>query len=345
MLCIKKTNKRIINNIYFLLASIFLLLQFYTSFELGLFGILIGNVAILLFLLPKQSRDIIVDFFKSYYDFIIFYILVIILMLLPMAYHFVCFGEINTLNDILAKIPKFEIWIRNLSILDNIFYKKMIYVGYENAYISSVSLGIFTLLIGLIGLFKLKYYKGSLISLVLIIFAVSSTNVAVAFWRVFYLLVIGIESIETLNALAFILLIIISYGVSLFIEKIKNNKIIFLIILILIFEQVSYTEDLNSSYKSFYISKKQFNSQIYELLNQIKTNNNIIQIDFEMINSSNYAKSDVEYKNRLAQKIVNIEALWLGIFRPCYIINDYKKNNYINDKAYKLQRIVDYNKI
>ncbi|MBQ8475828.1 hypothetical protein IJ531_02085, partial [bacterium] len=207
---VKKENKSIANHLYFSGASIFLLIQFYTSFALGFFAIFILILGTILSLLPKNSRDIIVDYFKNFYKYILFYALAVVLLLLPMAYQFSCIEYFTPLSTILGSITSFSVWYRSLSVLDNIFYFNLDFIGYK-AHLSSMSLGIFTTLAVLWGLYKAPKLKGLLLTFVFIFF-ISSTTLAIYFWNTFYYFLFGIESLESINAIAFISLIIAGFA-------------------------------------------------------------------------------------------------------------------------------------
>jgi len=342
ILKVNKNNKVIINHIYFLIASIFLILQFYSCFALGYFFIFCLIFALIFSLLPKNSRDIIIPHIRYFYKHILFYLFIVFLSLLPMAFYFSNIEHITPLSKILSNIANYTIWTRSISISDNIIKFRYEYIA-QNACLSSMSLGIFTTIFALYGLYKTPKIKGvSLITLLFIVLSCSGYS-AIYFWRLFYYFSFGVESLESINAIAFWTLFIIAFGVALLFNR-KMNKILFVIAIILIsLEQISYSKDPNSYLKNNFISKSDF---IFSI-NQIKSKDNIIKIVPKAIHKENFGKYDIVLKDVTAQKIADLNALWLSLKENKPTINNYpqKRESKKDSNVIGTEILVDYNQI
>ena len=342
LLQVNTRNKNIINHFYFLLSSIFLILQFYTNFAIGFFTIFCALFSILFSLLPKNSRDIVIDFIRKFYKYILFYLFVTFIMLLPMAYHFSCLGYYNPLSNILSNLANYTIWIRSLSMIDNIINLHFDYVGLK-ANLSSVSLGLFTTVVSLYALYNTQKVKGVSLLTLLFIVLISSGYSAIYFWKIFYYFSFGIESLESVNSVSFIALFIISIGISLFFQNIKNKFILFSVLILVIFEQISYNNDFNSSLKNNFISKQDF----IQSINKIKVEDKIINIKFNALNEKEFGKNDIKIKKLKAQKIADLTAMWVGLRENKPVLNNYM-NKSKPQKSYTAKEIdlkVDYNQI
>ena len=342
ILKINKNNKPIVNNIYFITCTLFLVLQFYTCFAIGYFFIFCLMFAVLFSLLPKNSRDIVISYIKEFYKQILFYSFAVFLSLIPMAYYFSVVNYVNPISKILSNIANYTIWIRSLSILDNIFHYRFEYVA-QNANISSMSAGILTTFVAIYALFKTPKIKGfSLMTLLFIIFSCSGYS-AIYFWRVFYYFSFGAESMESVNSVSFWVLVIIAFGIALFCNNVRNKVLLFAAILFVLTEQISYDKDLNSAVRYNFISKSNFINSI----NNIKVEDDIIKVIPKAINQNEYGKGDIELKNNTAQKIADLKALWLSLKENKPTLNNYmKKMNPINNHPAKnIVIFIDYNQI
>lgn len=342
LLKVKKQNKSIINHIYFTFFCIFLVLQFYTSYALGFFLVFSSVFVILLSLLPKNSRDIVLGYIKNFYKYILFYIFVLFILLIPMAYQFVCLDYVNLLSSILSKISNYTVWLRSLSVLDNICKFNFDYIGI-NSHLASASLGIFTTLFSICAFYKTPKAKGPALFALLFIFLISSGYSAIHFWGLFYYFSIGIESLESILSVSFIALLIISIGIALFLENTKNKIILFASILIIIIEQIAYNNDPNSYLKINFISKKNFVSS----LNNLRTDDKYVYVKPVSKNSEYYGQNDIEYKNIQAEKVASVSAMWLGIKLGKPVLNNYfnKSKPQKEFKARTINLVVDYNQI
>ncbi|MBR2068993.1 MAG: hypothetical protein IJ877_04440 [Candidatus Gastranaerophilales bacterium] len=339
---IKKENKSIVNHFYFLLFSLFLILQFYTSFQIGFFTVFCLFFATIFSLLPKNSRDIVIVFLKDFYKYILFYALIIFLSLFPMMYQFSCIEYFTPLSTILGNIANYSIWFRSLSVLDNLIKFNFDFISYK-AQFSSMSFGIITTIIAIFALFKTTKIKGVSLLTLFFILLISSGQSAIYFWNIFYYFSFGIESIDSVYCISFMALVIVSLGIALFVNNTDNKIVLILAVLFVTIEQIPHNSDFYSSYKNYYISKKEFISSIKKL----NVEDSYIYVKYKPQNSNEFGKIDKEIKDEKAQKIADIKAMWLGLELNKPVTNNYikksKSQNTLNIKAIDL--IVDYNQI
>ena len=89
--------------------------------------------------------------------------------------------------------------------------------------------------------------------------------------------------------------------------------------MLIILEQISYNNDPNSSAKNYYISKNKF----IETINQTEVKDAYVNIKYVAKNTKEFGKRDIEIKNKIAQKIADAAALWIGIKTNKPVINNY----------------------
>ncbi len=342
LLSVNKTNSRMKNHFWFILFSISIILQFYSCFTLGFFACFIGIVGIFVALLPKTGRDCIIDFFKNYYKLFLFYILVIFLMLLPLSYNIVCTGVIKSYEQLIINVSNFMVWIRNLSVLDSLFFKDIYYVGYLRNAEFSTGVGIFTLIFSLIGIWKIKYSKGVPIILLIFIFLISCGYSAMFLWKILYFVLMGSEKIDSPVKVSFIALIILAFGIGVLIQYLQNNiiknKILTVIILIstvllLTVEQISYIKDENSAWINYGWSKKQFIVELNNASKKIKKDCKIIDLKYVPFNFNQFGNNDIKIKKIKMKKQENLFAMWLSIINNKRTVNSFLTTNNTSDKT------------
>ena len=315
------------NHFYFLLSAVFLTLQFYTSFTLGFFSVLTGSIFVLAALLPKKSRDIVLDFFKNYNKLFIFYLLVVMLLLLPMAYYHSLTEQIISFGDLSGTFCDRLCWVRNISFLDTVFYKNLAYLQDAEIPYATCSLGVFAIIGGVFGLFKFKNKKGAFIITLVIVFLISSANSAVYFWKIAYILLLGTEGLNKgINPLGFIALIIIALGNTVLVDYLKNKKqaiILCFVILVLTVETIPRLNDINSSYSVYNFSKKEFQKQLDEI--KLDSNCDFVKIDYAPLNREKFGKKDILNKEFLAQNKVDMLSFWVSVDKNIKSLNKYYK--------------------
>ena len=331
-------NSKLKNHIYFLMSSILLVIQFYTSFSLGLFFVFTTIFAFLFFLIPKSTRDIVLGFIKAFYSYVIIYLIFCILLLLPMMYHFVQLEEIKPLNMLLGSLDYFTIHLRSVGLLDNLIFHKYSFISHPRADISSMSLGIFTLLIAIFGFLKSKNLKVPLILLILFLFFITSTILSIYFWRVFYFIIFGMESISNLSAFSFMILAVAAFGIAQFYQNTSKKTIIVSSILLLLIANIPLNIDISSSWKNYYISKTDF-------INRINQKVNPKHLVIKPQNYYNLDRNQLSDKEYQARKFVNIVAMWISLKQNTYTYNNYFPTSKKQDTKHIEHYMVDFSKI
>ena len=342
VLKVKKENKSLINHLFFIFSTIFLILQFYSCFSVGFFSVFCSIFAILLSLLPKNSRDIVIKYFKDFYRYILFYVLVFILSLFPLIYHFILLNYCTPLSELLNNFTNYSVWLRSLSVIDFIFTFKMDYI-FQNPNLSSMSMGLITTIVSLFALYKTPKVKGvSLLTFVFIVL-ISSGYSAIYFWKVFYYFSFGIESLNSAISCSFVILVIVSIGIGLFFNNSKNKALIFVLLILVVMEQICYDFDKNSTLKNNFISKRELISKI----KNIEVKEKYVNIQYIAKNKEEYGIGDIKLKNITAQKQADLLALWVGIKVNKPVINSYFKKVKPQKPYYStpINFIVDYNQI
>lgn len=356
---ISKENKRIINHIYYLISSICIILQFYTCFSLGFFTIFFIIFGLILGLIPKSSRNVIVNYLKNFWQFILFYSFVVGLMFLPMAYHFSLLGQENmkSLSEQLGTIFSSMIWVKNISFMDSIFFKKIPFVGYESYQLTSCSIGIFTMFFSIFAIWKMSKYRGALVLSLIFIYFVSCNEIAIDFWRIFYFLFIGTEALSAFCHIVFISLIIFSVGcaylIQYFEKNIIENKVIVnvlkvSIILLLVFEQFPINQDPNSCWKAYVLSKKELQNEIDKVSGQVFLDTKYINLIYKAKNKDKYGALDIKNKEKLAKKYIDLISMYSAMKLGKNSFNDYfeQKNNENQPKnTQNIVHIVDFDEI
>ena len=335
LLNVNENNSRIKNHFWFLLFAISIILQFYSCFTLGFFSLFIGFFGLIFALLPKSGRDCIVNYLKKYYKFLLFYFLIIFLMLIPLSYNTVNIGIMKTYRELVENISNFTVWIRNVSILDNLFFKNLYYVSYFRTKEFSIGAGIFTLIFSLIGIWKIKYSKGVPILLLIFIFMISTGSCAIFMWKVLYFLLFGSEIISSPARSSFIALIIISFGIAFFVQYMQNlnskNKIVNVLftaaILLIVLEQIPFTKDKNSAWENFSYSKKDFISKIKNESKKINKDCKILDFEYEAYNYNQFGKRDILIKKTKMKKEQNLLAMWLSLENNLRTTNSFIKQD------------------
>ena len=344
---VKKENKPYLNHIFFFLGSIFIALQFYTCYSLGFYFIFIGISTLILGLLPKTSRDVIIEYFSNFKKYIIFYSISTYLLLSALISNFVAIQNVKTISLVLQLSQNSTCWLRNISVLDNLFLSKIKYLGDLNINEISCSIGIFAMIISLIGIWKLKYAKGLPILVLILCFICSCRFLGFFPWKYFYYFTLGSAGIEFISRISFGALIIFSIGIANFIEYFKNSNtkfkpfILLLTMFLLIFENIPLNKDPNSAWRGYFLNKNEFVQKIDEIENKIPNETKIIYLTSKPINIEKYGIDDKKIKLEKLRKYTDILALWVGLKNKKYVINSY----FETDKDIENQKISEFYKI
>lgn len=351
-------NTRIKNHIFYLLASLCLVLQCYTCFSLGFFALFVAFFALVFALVPKSSRDFVVKYLNEFWFFVIFYLFIIFVLLMPMAYHFSLTGEIKTLSYHLNSIYTALIWFKSVSFLDGIITAKIPFGAIDNFRDLNCSVGIFTMILAIFGILKAAKYRGFLIITLIFTYLTSCNEVARDFWRIFYFLIPSTEGLENINRVCFLALIIFALGCGYLVQFFEQNQIknkiitktllVFALVLIT-FEHIPLNFDNNSYWRSYVLSKKEFQKEIDDLSSLIPDEAKVIEVKYKGQNESKYTKNNLKIKKINAQKYADLSSLYIGLK-----LGKYSKNSYfIKEESgcsgaeivYKIIQTVDFDKI
>ena len=350
---INKENSILKNNVFFLLSTLFLTLQFYTCYTQGYYFCLIVFFGLIISLFKRDLRNNIFEFLKNFYLYIIGYFLLFAALLIPLAVKYLDIGVIRTIDEINLFLQNQFAWIRSESILDNFFLKNLPSVDFYDSKEFCVSSGIFTTILALIGIFTIKKYRWVLFSLLILIFLISCSINSFFLWQYLYNVIPGAIGIRVIIRVAFIALIILSIGLSALIQKIQNSTkswikiaLIFVILLISI-EQIPYYNDPNSAWENYSWSKSSFNKEIDKLASKIPNHEKIIYFEIGY-NGENSVKKAAESKEIQFKSMVlsNLLIMWATMKNNQYTLNGFSGiekhvDDYRDYNAYKMYLTVD----
>lgn len=348
LFCLLKTNteiSRMKKHVCFILFSVFVILQFYTCFSFGFFFIFALILFVLLSFIPKASRDVAISYFKVNHRFVFYYSIGIFLMLTPMIYHMVLNEKIIEILQLLSQIASFSSLFRSVSYLDNIFVSQPYISQYENL---SLSYGILAFLAGVFGLLKLKKMRGVCALTLFAIVLLSCSATAFIFYRYAYYFIPFSENIKYIDNFLFMGLLFVSLGVASLSDYLKNNKkILFVVVLLLLLEQIPSNCDKNSPWKNYAWSKKEFETSINMLLDKIPQEEINVLLVQKRINADKYSKTDTEIKEERARKLLDAKAIWLSAYRPVKVLNSFVQKPQEEQKAkvYEIYVDIDYDKL
>jgi len=269
-------NSRFKNNIYFLLTVSFLALQIYSCYTLGYCFCLMLGITVFLSLFFRDTRNDIFKIFKDFNLYILIYFIIFIIFLIPFLYHYLSLGQVREMNEVLVYLQNQFCWVRNISFLDNLFFKNIPYIDFYARDEFSASLGIFTTIIAFLGLFKFKKHKKIMFLDLILIFLFSCVVYKIFLWNVIYHLIPGAQGIRAIIRISFIALIIFCIAIAKYIQFFEKNiqkkffkSILFLIIFLLVFEQIPLNKDKNSAWVNYSWSKSKFEKQINDAIKRI----------------------------------------------------------------------------
>lgn len=323
-----KSNSKFKNNLYFLLALIFLSLQFYSCYTLAFYFCIISIFMFVGFLFFKTSREFIFEYLKRFYAYLIFYIIFLLITLIPLAVHYLAVENPRNIESVLYHIQNSFVWIRNLSVLDNLFIKDIFEIDYFLKHETSASLGIFTTIFALIGIYKMKNIKWVFYITCFLIFLMSCTIFDYTIWNFLFYIIPGAQGIRVVLRISFIALIILCMALAAFVDyylKInkKSSKIILISAIILItLEQIPLLKYPKSDWQTYNWSKSVFERQIKQSARLIDNNFKIIKFEIiPKISISEYPNPKEQYKMyELAHVIENL-AMWTALKKNMYTVN------------------------
>ena len=342
ILKVGNNNKNYKNHLYVALSSVFLALQFYTCYFYGFYSIFILFWGVIIALLPKTGRDFILNYFRQNKKFIILFILYTIMLNFPLATRYIAQNQVNLIESVYYNSTNFWGWIRNLSVLDSYIFKNLVFLNNLKINEMSCSIGFFTMIAGIFGLFKIKYSKGVPIILLILIFLCSIRIDDIFVWKYFYYFTIGSEGISYISRIAFISLIIFCFGIGYLINYLQKsnlkhkNLILFSIILLMVLENIPYQNDVNSSFKNYVFKKNDFIENTKKIENEIKNDCKVFYLKPDIKNLDYFSKEDKLIQKEKIENLNSAYSLWITANRKIYTLNGYKqKNDEIETKEIK----------
>lgn len=326
---VKKDNTVLKNNIYFLLAAGFMALQFYTCYSLAYYFCLTAFFAFLISFAFKSSREYVIQYLKDFWRYLIGYFIVFIVILIPYMYHYLSLGVSRSIDDINTYLQGPLAWIRNVSILDNLFFNKLPYVTFYTRDEITASSGIFTTLLALWGITKLKH-KWIYYSSLAFIFLCSCSIFGLTFWYLMYYIAPGAQGIRAIIRISFIALIIVAIAIAALVNYFQENiskkhfrLILCAIVLLITIENIPYYEDPHSDWNTFGWSKAAFNRQINDIIKMIPKDYRVIGITMDFPIQNPYMLQDEAIRDANYKQGATISALamWASIRTNRYTVN------------------------
>ena len=303
LLKINKNNSILKNNIFFFLFTSCMVLQFYSCYTLGYYFCIVSFLGILISLFYKEYRKNIFDFIKTFYPYIIGYLIFGIVLLIPFVSHYLQVGMPRNVESILYHAQTSEAWLRTVSLLDSFIYKSD-YSDYWLRDECCAGIGFLTTIFALWGIWYCKKYKWILYSLLIFIFVASVKIFSFLLWEYLFDFMVGAQGIRVVVRIVYISLIIFSLGLSAFAQHFYTNfknkisaKIILIVsVLLIVLEQIPYNYEKSSTWINYNWSKSTFEKQIEEASKDIPKSAGVIKFMMDT-NAVMTSYNDPEYIN------------------------------------------------
>ena len=353
----KVNNKNSIlkNNIYFLSAIFFLSLQFYTCVSLGYYFIVIGILFIAVSLCFNTTRKMVISYFKNFWKYIVPYLIAFIISLVPLFLKYFDLDEVRTLEEVDLYLQNIGAWIRNVSVLDSLFFKQIEYIDFVHSTEITASVGIFTSLIALFGIYKYKNFRYVFFILLTVIIFMSCKVGDIYIWQYLYYIMPGAKGIRAIIRISFIALIILSLGMANCMQYLKDNfkgkfkkNLLYLVMLVVIIETIPYTSDPHSAWRTYCWSKSAFNQQLNEAIKELSKEDKVIYFKTDFSNIREEELYTDIYRLEQVSLLTfsnNLRAMWVAMITNRYSLNGY--SGVIRDplrfyKFYKV-KMIKYN--
>ena len=333
LLKVNINNTKLKNYGYFLLFTIFLVLQCYSCYALTFYLCLAGLFAIIIGLTFKDIRLAILNFFKRFYSQIISSIIIGLSLLYPLAHHYLIVNAPRTLDSVFTYLQTPLAWYRSLSILDSLvfnFSKTLPYIDKATSEEFSCSIGIITTLIALFGIYKFKKAKWLTYIVLFFIFLCSCKVFNFILWEYLYHIIPGAQGIRAIIRFSYITLIILSIAIAYYIDylRTKNSNILYKLLLvfsifIITIEQIPYKKDINSAWETYQWSKSEFIKEISNVIVNIPDEAKVINIKTDVINYQDISPYYEDIKKSLAQSTNDTLAIWCALLKRKYSFNGF----------------------
>lgn len=225
-------NSNFTNYKYYLLAGTLLSLQFWTAIYFGYFTLFGLFLCCLICLCFKNTNKILVSYLKTFYKEIFCGIVVFLILTLPLLIHYHKVGSSFDEGTLLMLLAEFPHWIGNLSYVDFPIVQSFIPSNLDKM----LGCGIFTLILALIGINKLRAYRFQIfLFIILVVICFSVKEIYLLLTHVF----VGLGALRMSSRIVFIVLPFISLGIAYLIETWNRNKVVLLsVILLMLIEQI-----------------------------------------------------------------------------------------------------------
>lgn len=225
-------NSKFTNYKYYITAGALLSLQFWTAIYFGYFTFLGLFLACIICLCFKNSREILITYFKNFYREIACGLVVFFILTLPLLIHYHMVGSSFNENEILALVAEIKDWICNFSYIDSPLLKTLRPENYDRI----LGCGVLTTVLAFIGISRLKKYRWQiLLFIALVVVCFSIKDIYLFLTHIF----IGLGALRMSSRIVFIVLPLIALGFGYLIETWKWNKFVLIgVILLFLAEQI-----------------------------------------------------------------------------------------------------------
>ena len=310
----------------FSLASLFLILQFYTAYLFGFYYVFVLFFIVIFCLFFKEYQKKILEYFKNNIKYILFFELISLLLLLPLALHYLQLGQTRSLNDVVLNLTNQNAWIKSVSVLDNLFIKNNYSLSLiVNEY--ACSIGIIATIVSLIGLWLYKNYSKICYFTLLFTFINSCSIGYIVIWPIFYYIFPGASGVRCIIRISFIALIVLVIGISKFIDSVKfknkvlaNTLVVFMILLMLV-EHIPYLKDINSNWIAYGWSKREFIQRIENIKTSLPKECKVLFMEYIPMNDKKI--QEIDYALVRLREEEDITAMWSSLIAKKYTINAY----------------------
>ena len=234
------------------------------------------------------------------------------------------------MEEIYIYLQPVSAWVRSLSVLDCFILGDKIEVqDIYSAQELCASMGIFTTILALFGISKIKNYKYEFFLVLMFIFLCSVEIGEFLFWKIFYNIVPGTQGIRAIIRISLMTLIILPVGVCYYFEYLKNkntklSKIFLILSIVLIFlEQIPHNYDINSPWKTYSWSKSKFMNQIEEYSKIVNKDSEVILFLPDYINQDKLPEIQAYDRMAMSSIYANSLGVWVAMQTKKQTLNGY----------------------
>ena len=288
----------------------FLSLQFWSVYTFGYLFCLSVILFCIISLFFKNTREFISEFLKKYFKLIIFYGLLFIISLIPLAHHYLMLNIIREWDEVLYHFTDLTIWFRNISLLDNIILKYLPVIQEHSETCGGI--GLIASLIAAAGLWKYEKYRNQIFISLIFLMMLCVKYGDFSPWYFIYEYLPGANGMRVISRIYFIFLILYCFGIANFFKHIKKKSLLILILLIILIEQIP------SSFHTYKWSKSNIQNNIKAASEMIPKGCKVLYVENKY--------SDVKIDN-LAIWVASINNIYSangssGVHQPTILLNN-----------------------